>query len=313
MRLQLMCALAVITVMSSSTAAQVFSARVLADKVLTLIDVSQVTKVKGLRTVEKDPTTVASGDLNIADASGEVLLMLTVSPASEFAMMKRTAAARVEGVGDEAYEAPNKEAAAGMAPFMLIFRTGPYTAMLVSTFTATGAPRVPQSQLKQLGQIIASRLAPTTSVPATAAAAPGGARKAQQPLDPQKAVTLADVQTLLGGKFAPRVVEPGIVKYEEVGGPRVVEVSFLIVTPDRSLAGVKETATGHGEPIEDVPGLGDFAIYRPQGVVAMVEKKNKAGELQWIEVRVHNVEGANSAAATKRFAIELARRAAARP
>jgi hypothetical protein len=26
---------------------------------------------------------------------------------------------------------------------MLIFRTGPYTAMLVSTFTATGAPACP--------------------------------------------------------------------------------------------------------------------------------------------------------------------------
>jgi hypothetical protein len=312
MRLQSACALVVITVMSSSIAAQKFSAQALADKVLTLIDVTQVTKVKGLRTVEKDLRTVASGDLNIADASGEVLLMLTVSPASEFALMKRTAAARVEGVGDEAYEAPNKEAAGGMAPFMLFFRTGPYAAMLVSTFTATGAPRVPQSQLKQLGQIVASRLGRATSATATAAAAPSAARKTDEPLDPQKAVTLADVQTLLGGKFAPRVVEPGIVKYEEVGGPRVIEVSFRLVTPDRSLAGVKETATGHGEPIEDVPGLGDFAIYRPQGVVAQVEKKNKAGDLQWIEIRVYNVEGANSAAVTKRFAIELARRAVAR-
>jgi len=171
---------------------------------------------------------------------------------------------------------------------------------------------VPQAQLKQLGWIVASRLVPTASTPAVASSTPRDAKQAQTPLDPQKAVTLADVQALLGGKFAARVVEPGIVKYEEVGGPRVVEVSFLIVTQDRSLAGVKETATGHGEPIEDVPGLGDFAIYRPQLVVAMVEKKNKAGERQWIEVRVHNVEGANSAAVTKRFAIELARRAAGR-
>jgi hypothetical protein len=62
-----------------------------------------------------------------------------------------------------------------------------------------------------------------------------------------------------------------------------------------------------------VPGLGDVAIYRPQGVVAMVERTTKAGERQWIEVRVHNVEGANSAAVTKRLAVELARRATARP
>jgi len=312
MRSQVACALVLIA-MSSSIAAQDFSARALADKVLTLGDVAQITKVKGLRTVEKNPATVASGDLNFADASGEVLLMLTVSAASEFALLKRTAAARVEGVGDEAYEAPNKAAAGGLAPFMLIFRKGEYTAMLVSTFTGTGAPRVPQAQLKQLGQIVASRLGSTAATPTAAARPPLDHKKAQAPLDPQQAVTLADVQTLLGGKFAARTVESGIVKYEEVGGPRVVEVAFLFASPGRSLAGVKETATGHGEPIEDVPGVGDFAIYRPQGVVAMVERRNKAGEVQWIEVRVHNVEGANAAALTKRLAIELARRAAARP
>jgi hypothetical protein len=307
MRLQLVCALAGIAVMSSSASAQLT-----AGKVLTLVDVLEVTKVKGLKTVEKNPTTGASGDLNVADGAGELLLMLTLSPAQEFVLMKRTAAAPVAGVGDEAYEAPNKQAAAGMAPFMLIFRAGGYTAMLVSTFTASGAPRVPQPQLKQLGQIIASRLAPATTASGTAAPPPGAGRTVPEPLDPQKAVTLADVQTLLSAKFAPRVVEPGIVKYEEVGGPRVVEVSFMIVTSDRSLAGVKETATGHGEPIEDVAGLGDFAIYRPQGVVAMVEKKNKAGDVHWLEVRVHNIEGAGSAATTKRLAIELAKRAVAR-
>ena len=136
---------------------------------------------------------------------------------------------------------------------------------------------------------------------------------AQTPLDPQKAVTLADVEALLRGKFTARVVEPGIVKYEEVSGPRVVEISFNPVSPGKSLGSLKETLVQNGEPVEDVPGLGDAAIYRPQGVCAMVEKKNKAGELQWLEVRVHNVEGADSVAATKRLAIELAKRGAARP
>jgi hypothetical protein len=216
----------------------------------------------------------------------------------------------VAGVGDEAYEAPNAAAAGGLAPYMLIFRTGKYSVMLVSMFTASGAPRVPQPQLKQLGQLVASRLAVTTSMPAATAQTP---LNPETPLDPQKAVTLADVQTLLRGKFAARIVEPGIVKYEEVGGPRVVEVSFSIVATGKTLDGVKETAISHGEPVEDVPGLGDAAVYRPQGGLAMVEKKNKAGQLQWVEVRVHNVEGADRVAATKRFAIELARRAAARP
>ena len=131
------------------------------------------------------------------------------------------------------------------------------------------------------------------------------AAQSQAPLDPQKVVTLADVETLLEGKFPARVVEPGIVKYEEVNGPRVVEVSLF---PGNDLTGLKVTLIGHGEPVEDVGGLGDVAIYRPQGGHVMVEQKNKAGDMCWFEVRVYNVEGADSAAATKRLAIDLARR-----
>ena len=135
---------------------------------------------------------------------------------------------------------------------------------------------------------------------------------AQTPLDPQKAVTLADVQTLLKGKFTARVVEPGLVKYEETGGPRVVEISFFIQYAGKTLSGVKDQVVQNGEPAEDVAGLGDAAIYRPQSGLVMVEKKNKADQLHWLEIRVHNVEGADRVAATKRFAIELAKLAAPR-
>jgi hypothetical protein len=135
---------------------------------------------------------------------------------------------------------------------------------------------------------------------------------AQTPLDPQKAVTLADVQTLLKGKFTAREVEPGLVKYEEVGGPREVEVSFFIQSPGKTVDRVKEQILQNSEPVEDVTGLGDAAIYRPQEVCVIVEKKSKAGDLQWLEVRVHNVEGADRVATSKRLAVELAKLAAAR-
>lgn len=136
--------------------------------------------------------------------------------------------------------------------------------------------------------------------------------RAQTPLDPQKAVTLADVQTLLKGKFAARTVEPGVVKYEEVGGPREVEVSFFIQSPGKTVGGVKEVSLQNSETVEDVASLGDAAIYRPQGVGVIVEKKSKSGELQWLEIRVQNVEGADKVATTKRFAVELAKLATAR-
>jgi hypothetical protein len=136
--------------------------------------------------------------------------------------------------------------------------------------------------------------------------------RAQTTLDPQKVVTLTDVQTLLKGTFTARTVEPGLVKYEEVGGAREVEVSFFIQEPGKTISGVKEAVVSNLEPVEDVAALGDAAIYRPQAVGVFMEKKNKAGDLQWLELRVHNVEGADKAAVTKRLAIELARRAVAR-
>lgn len=135
---------------------------------------------------------------------------------------------------------------------------------------------------------------------------------AQTPLDPQKAVTLADVETVLKGKFAASVVEPGVVNYEEAGGARVVEVSFFIQSPGKTMSGVKDASLQNSETVDDVAGLGDAAIYRPQGFLVMVEKKSKGGDLQWLEIRVHNVEGPDKAVATKRFAIELAKLAVAR-
>ena len=72
-----------------------------------------------------------------------------------------------------------------MAPFMLILRQGRYTAMLVSTFTATGAPRAPVA-VEATGTD--HRIAPGTDrlVPATAAAAPGGAQESQARLSTRR-------------------------------------------------------------------------------------------------------------------------------
>jgi hypothetical protein len=135
---------------------------------------------------------------------------------------------------------------------------------------------------------------------------------AQTAPDPAKTITLADVEAVLKGKFAARTVEPGIIAYEEIGGARVVEISVSMATPGKTIDGVKSDRVQDGEPVEDVAGAGDAAIYRPQGNLATAEKKNKAGDLQWLEVRVQNVEGADRVAVTKRMAIELLKRGAAR-
>ena len=128
---------------------------------------------------------------------------------------------------------------------------------------------------------------------------------------PEKVVTLADVQALLGGRFEGREVEPGIYKFEENGGSRVVEISIQ-TDSGKSVTSLKEHLVQSGEPVDEVAGVGDVAMYRPQGFCATAEKQSKNGQSHFFEVRVYNVEGANAAADTKRFAVELAKRGAAR-
>lgn len=135
-----------------------FSAQGQAGKLLTPPEVVLVTKVSGVQTVTKNSITGASGDLNFADAAAELLLMMTLKPAAEFAVLKRIAADAVTGVGDEAFAAPNESLAAGTTPYMLVFRKGAHAVTLTSFFDRNGGQRVSQAQLKKLAQLVASKL-----------------------------------------------------------------------------------------------------------------------------------------------------------
>ena len=137
----------------------------------------------------------------------------------------------------------------------------------------------------------------------------GNAALGAAPPEPGLVVTLADVEKVLGGKFKARSPEPGVVFYEEDGtGYRQVNV-YLWPAAGKTVADMKVHLAQQGEPVEDVEAIGDAAMYRPQGSEATVEKKDKTDELLWLSVAVHN---ADDKAATKRFAIELAKRGAAR-
>ena len=127
------------------------------ETLLTVADVSRITKVPGVKTVPQDPTKGASGDVNFADAKGELLLSLALQPPSSFQAAKSQAGAAVTGVGDEAYEYP-KAPGGGLPPFILIFRQGPYGVMLTSFFEQGNRPRVPQAQLKELALVVIGQL-----------------------------------------------------------------------------------------------------------------------------------------------------------
>lgn len=135
-----------------------------------------------------------------------------------------------------------------------------------------------------------------------------GARAADATPEPGVVVTLADLQMELGGRWTSRSPEPGVLFYEEEGGSRQVNV-YLWPAGGKSVEGMKEQHTSMGEPIDDVTGVGDAAMYRPQSNEATAEQKDRAGEVQWLSVAVHNAE---NAADTKRFAIALAKKGAER-
>ncbi len=126
--------------------------------------------------------------------------------------------------------------------------------------------------------------------------------------EPGAIVTLASVEKALGGTFTPRSPEPGVLFYEETEtGYRQVNV---FISEARSVPEMKAQFSSQGEPIEDVPGLGDEAMYRPQRGEASVEMKDKSGGAFLLSVTVLNVD---TPAATKRFAIALIEGAAVKP
>ena len=135
-----------------------------------------------------------------------------------------------------------------------------------------------------------------------------GARAAAASPEPGAVVILADLEKELGGKWTSRSPEPGVLFYEEEGGPRQVNV-YLWPAEGKTVESMKPEFISMGEPIDDVTGVGDAGMYRPQRNEAIAEQKDRAGEVQWLSVVVHNVD---HAADTKRFAIALAKRGAER-
>ena len=142
------------------------------------------------------------------------------------------------------------------------------------------------------------------------AGAGGLAAAADAPADPDpgKTVTLADVEKVVGGKFTSRSPEPGALFYEEVGGPRQVNV-YLWPANGKRLDDLKPNLVSNGEPIEEIAGLGDGAIFRPQSSEVLVEVTRSSGEPLWLTITVHNVD---TPADVKRIALDLAKRGTAR-
>jgi hypothetical protein len=126
-------------------------------KYLTGADIEKVAGMKGINLIPRGSAAGAGGDLNFADASGELILMVQFTDAKNFAGLKnRYAKGAVSGVGDEAVQGA---AMPGMPDNLLAFTKGAHCVVL----TAFGdfikkKVYLTIDQLSALGKLMASRL-----------------------------------------------------------------------------------------------------------------------------------------------------------
>jgi hypothetical protein len=127
------------------------------EKYLTGADIEKVAGMKGVKLIPRDSAVGAGGDLNFADASGELILMVQFTDAKNFSGFKsKYTKGTVSGVGDQAIQGA---AMPGMPDNLLAFTKGTHCVVLTSfgdfiskkTFLTI-------DQLTALGKLISSRL-----------------------------------------------------------------------------------------------------------------------------------------------------------
>ncbi len=127
------------------------------EKYLTGADVEKIAGMKGIKLIPRGAVAAAAGDLNFADASGELILMVQFADAKNFGGFKnRYAKGAVSGVGSEAVQGA---AMPGLPDNLLAFTKGSRCVVLTS-FGDFIKKKVylTVDQLTALGKLIASRL-----------------------------------------------------------------------------------------------------------------------------------------------------------
>lgn len=128
-------------------------------ELLTAKDVEEVAEIQGVKSVPKNPQIGAGGDLNFAKQDGTIILIVMIQDSSMYETWKNQEGyfhASVPDLGDEAFEGPDF----GEYHYILMFRKGTQAFSLSSFFNmaAGGGPYLSQNQLRQLANIIISRI-----------------------------------------------------------------------------------------------------------------------------------------------------------
>lgn len=127
---------------------------------LTPGDVEAVSDLRGLEVVPYDPAVGAGGNVNIADASGQLVAMLVVEGPETWAAWVTdgfTVSTPIDPpVGDESFMGPNPD----VSPVVYIFgfRKGDVAIVIDTFFDANGETILSVEQLRELAEIVEGRL-----------------------------------------------------------------------------------------------------------------------------------------------------------
>jgi len=127
------------------------------EKYLTGADVDKVIGMKAVKLIPRMSVAGAGGDLNFADASGELILMVQFTDAKSYEGFKsKYAKGAVSGVGEQAIQGAVMP---GMPPNLLVFMKGTHCVALTAFADfAKNKVYLTMDQLTALGKLIASRL-----------------------------------------------------------------------------------------------------------------------------------------------------------
>ncbi len=128
---------------------------------LTPADVEQVSGLSGLVTVAYDPTVGAGGNVNIAEADGQLVAMLIVQDAPFYDVWKSDGETFLReyepAVGEESFIGPAESVTTDS--YIFGFRQGEYAVVVDTFFRVQGATKILSvEQLAELARIVSSRL-----------------------------------------------------------------------------------------------------------------------------------------------------------
>lgn len=130
------------------------------EQLLTIADVEKVSGLAGLKTVPYDPAIGAGGSVNVADESGQLVVMLVVEgPETWDAWLTdgfTVSEPVTPPVGDESFVGPNPDTSS--VTYIFGFRKGDAAVALSTFFDANGETVLSVEQLRELAEIVDSRL-----------------------------------------------------------------------------------------------------------------------------------------------------------